>query len=272
MKKLSPMTFTPFTAAAAVLLLAACALPLFAHAQDQTNSKYANATITVATTGEGDDSLHFSSSGCSGNLSGVGIVVAINDGCWLWNEGADVPRGLWLRIAPDKISFRHDGRDYVITDAATVKRMRDLCGPLVDILERQDMLGAQQRALGDKQRDLGEQQRDVKVSVPDMNADFEKVEADAKRLSAGGATQDELGELQSELGDLQSRLGDLQSRAGDAQSKLGDQQSALGDQQSALGDKQSVLGDKAKELAPGIAEKMRDILNQSVQNGTAKSK
>lgn len=263
-----------FVAITAAFLFAACALPLASHAQEQ--PKYANTTITVATTTDGDDSLHFSTNNCSGNLSGAGIFIDFGDSCWTWNTG-NVPRSVQARLAPNKISFRHDGKGYVITDAATVKRARDLFAPLESIMEQQQTLGSQQRALGKKQRDLGQQQRDVKVNVPDMSADFAKVEADAKRLSAEGGTQSDLGDLQSELGDLQSRLGDLQSQAGDAQSKLGDQQSALGDQQSALGDQQSALGDqqsdlgdKAKQIAPGIAEKLRDILSQSIQNGTAK--
>lgn len=270
MKKLWMRNLARFAAAVAAVMLNAFA-GVNARAQEQSGSKYANATITVATTAEGEDSLHFSTSSCSGNLTGVGIVVDLDGSCWAWNEGAHVPRSIWARIAPDKISFRHDGKEYVITDATTVKHARELLAPLLTIFEQQNKLGNQERALGEKQRSLGEQQRDVKVEVPDMSADFAKVEADAKRLSADGGTQSELGDLQSELGDLQSRLGDLQSQAGDAQSKLGDQQSVLGDQQSALGDQQSDLGDKAKQMAPGIAEKLRDILTQSVQNGTAKS-
>ena len=269
MKNTSMRSLAKFAATAGALALIAFA-SVNTRGQEQNNSKYANATITVATTADGDDSLHFSGAGCSGNLSGVGIVVDVGGACWAWNQNTHVPRSISARIAADKISFRHDGKEYVITDAATVKRARDMFAPLVDILERQNMLGDQQRALGEKQRALGEQQRGVKVPVPDMSADFEKVEADAKRLSAEGGTQSDLGDLQSELGDLQSRLGDLQSHAGDAQSKLGDQQSVLGDQQSALGDQQSDLGDKAKDIAPGITTKLRDMLNQSVQNGTAK--
>lgn len=269
MKQISMWNLTPLAAVAAALFVALFA-PVNARAQSQSDSKYANATITVATTANGDDSLHFFTSGCSGSLSGIGILVEINGTCWAWNQGPSVPRGLSMRITQDKLSFRHDGKEYVITDAGTVKRARDVLAPLMDIFERETALGDQQHALGEKQRDLGDQQRGVKVPVPDMSADFEKVEADAKRLSTDGGTQSELGDLQSELGDLQSKLGDLQSQAGDAQSKLGDQQSELGDQQSALGDQQSRLGDKAKDMAPGITEKLLDILNQSVRSGTAK--
>lgn len=242
-----------------------------ARAQGQSDSRYANATITVATTASGEDNLHFSTANCDGTLTGAGIFIDFGDGCWTSNMVGKVPRSMWARIAPDKISFRHDGKGYVISDAATVKRARDLFAPIEAIQEQQQALGEKQRGLGDKQRDLGEQQREVKVQVPDMDADFKKVEADAKRLSVEGGTQSELGDLQSELGDLQSQLGDLQSQAGDMQSKLGDQQSVLGDKQSALGGQQSALGDKAERMAPGIAQKLQDILSQSIQSGTAKA-
>lgn len=268
MKRLSMRNFAKFAATGTALILAALTA---GNASAQNRSKYANATFILATTANGERSLHFSSNTCDGNLSGEGIFIGINDSCWASNSVGHFPRSMRVRIAPDKISFRNEGKDYVITDAATVKQARELFMPLVSIEEQQSTLGEKQRGLGEKQRDLGEQQSEVKVQVPDMSDDFKKVEADAKRLSAEGGTQSELGDLQSELGDLQSRLGDLQSEAGDMQSKLGDQQSVLGDQQSALGGQQSALSDKVEHIAPGIAEKLHDILSQSIQNGTAKA-
>ncbi len=268
MEKISKMTFARFTAVIAALFFTACVLPLVARAQSTQSD--ANSTIIVATTAQGADSLHFSTGGCSGNLSGEGVFVSIDDSCWAWNDGGDIPRSMWVRITGDKITFRQNGKAYQITDAATVKRVRALFAPIEDLSRQQRELGDQQRALGQKQRDLGEQQREVKVQVPDMSADFAKVEADAKRLSAEGGTQSELGDLQSELGDLQSRLGDLQSQAGDAESKLGDQQSVLGDQQSALGDKQSDLGNRESEMAAKAARQLKDLLDQSISNSSAK--
>ena len=185
MKQISMWNLTPI---AAVALLLASFVAVNARAQ-QSDSKYANATITVVTTANGDDNLHFSSRDCGVSLSGEGIVVDIDGTCWGWNQGPNVPRGLWMRIAQDKISFRHDGKEYVITDATTVKHARELLAPLLTIFEQQNKLGNQERALGEKQRSLGEQQRDVKVEVPDMSADFAKVEADAKRLIDLGAAR-----------------------------------------------------------------------------------
>lgn len=267
MSKISRLTFTQFTVVTAALLFAACALPLIARAQPQSN--YASATITVRTSA-GDEDLHVSANGCSGTLTGPGTFIGIGDSCWMWSDTTDVPRAMRVKITTDEIAFARDGKNYSIHDAATVKQARSLFAPMEDVMQQQHDLGAQQRALGEKQRALGEQQRDVKVKVPDMSADFAKVEADAKRLSAQGGTQSDLGDLQSEIGDLQSRLGDLQSQAGEMQSKLGDQQSVLGDQQSALGDKQSALGDREGGMARQAARQLKNLLDRSLSNGSAK--
>jgi|SRR5690242_15702004 len=263
------MSNMSFAAIMAVIAIAGPLLSMNARAQ-QSGSKYAGATIVVATTRDGDEGLHFATRNCSGTLSGVGIFLDFGDSCWAWNTEGGVPRSLFARMAPDKISFRHSGEDYVITDAATVKRARDLFAPVADLMGQQHELGEKQRALGSKQRDLGEQQREVKVRVPDMSADFAKVEADAKRLATQGGTQSDLGDLQSELGDLQSRIGDLQSQAGDMQSKLGEQQSVLGDQQSQMGDRQSALSEKAEGLAKDEVSQLNALLDDAVRNGTAK--
>ncbi len=256
----------------AAVFFAASAAPFLAYAQ----SKYANDTFMLVSRSDGSSvDMHIDGRGdhCWGTTSddrGIGISMG-DSKCTLWDEGADDEASMHVTLKPDKISFRLDGKSYSISDAVTVKRARSLFDPLVSIEEQQSMLGDKQRGLGAKQRDLGAQQREVKVQIPDMSADFQKVEADAKRLSSEGGTQSELGDLQSELGDLQSRLGDLQSEAADAESQLGDQQSKLGDQQSALGDQQSALGDQSDKIAADIAAKLRTVLNQAIQNGTAKS-
>ncbi|MGB7023812.1 MAG: hypothetical protein WBD73_08450 [Candidatus Acidiferrales bacterium] len=281
-----------FAAVAAAMLVAASGAPLVARAQTargddvskhwvrasfpaQAQTKYANDTFTLISRSDGGSvDMHVEGRGdhCWASTSddrGVGISMG-DSKCTMLDEGANDDASLRARIEPTKITFRLNGKSYVVSDAATVKSARNLFGPFVTIEEQQSELGAQQRALGEKQREFGRQQRDVKVPVPDMSADFQKVEADAKRLSSQGGTQSELGDLQSEIGDLQSRLGDLQSQAGDVQSKLGDQQSTLGDQQSALGDRQSALGDESEKIATDVAGKLRAMLTEAVKSGVAK--
>jgi bla regulator protein blaR1 len=260
MDKISMRNITQFSAIGVTLLFAGFPASN-ARTQAQSDSKYANDTCTLISRDDGsgvDMHVRGEGDGCWATTSddrGVGISIG-DDLCTLHDDGEDSDAAMYARISTNQISFRLDGKSYAVSDAATVKRARRLFAALASIEEQQDELGAEQRALGDKERELGDQQRGVKVQIPDMNADFEKAEAGAKRLSAQGGTQ--------------SELGDLQSQAGDAQSKLGDQQSTLGDEQSALGDQQSKLGDESEHLAEGIASKLRGVLTQSVQNGTAK--
>lgn len=271
MKKMSTKSLMRLAVAAAAMLVAASVAPFVARAQ----TRYANDTFTLISRSDGGSvDMHVEGRGdhCWATTSddrGIGISMGDSE-CTMRDEGSRDGASLYARIEPTKITFHLNGKAYEVSDAATVKNARSLFDPLVRIEEQQSELGRQQRALGEKQRDFGRQQREVKVPVPDMSADFQKVESDAKRLSSQGGTQSELGDLQSEIGDLQSRLGDLQSQAGDVQSKLGDQQSVLGDQQSALGDKQSALGDESEKIAMDVAGKLRAMLAQAVQSGTAK--
>jgi hypothetical protein len=269
MNKIAAKNLTGLAAFLAVAIVVGAALTS-APARAQSQSKFADQTITVRTS-VGNEGLHVSSNGCSGTVTGPGMFIGVGDGCWIWSDTRDIPRAMRVRITADQISFERERNGYVIHDAATVKRARDLFGLLEATFAKQSILGAQQRALGKKQRDLGEQQREVKVRVPDMSAEFAKVEAEAKRLSTQGGTQSDLGDLQSELGDLQSRIGDLQSQAGDAQSKLGEQQSVLGDQQSQLGEQQSELGGTSQAMAKDVLVKLQALLTQAIQDGTAKA-
>lgn len=255
-------------AAAAILFVAATAF--VAHAQS-----IASNTITLVTNGEGRVNLHVSGEGnfCNATTSAdhaVGISIG-DDLCEAWDTTSDTPASLYVKIAPDKISFRRGGKSYVIRDAGTVKRARDLFSPMEEVAQKQSELGKQQRGLGSKQRDFGRQQREVKVKVPDMSADIQRLEGDAKRLNTEGGTQSELGELQSKLGELQSRLGELQSQAGEEQSKLGEQQSLLGEQQSTLGEQQSELGEREGQMAEDAAKQVKALLDQAIANGTAKA-
>lgn len=271
-KNSSRSHFRVLTKLAAITLVVASALAL---AYAQVPSKYTNDTFTMITRNDhGRIRMHLEGRGnhCWATTSNDRTVAVSMGDDLCTSEAEDVPDTalLWAKVMPAKIAFHMNGKSYAIADLGTVKNVRGLFDPLLSIEAQQSDLGAKQRALGEKQRELGQQQREAKVRVPDMSADFQKIEAEVQRLSSQGGTQDQLGDLQSELGDLQSRVGDLQSQAGDAQFKLGDQQSDLGDQQSRFGDEQSDLGDKAQKLAVDIANRLRNMLSQAINSGTAK--
>ena len=109
----------------------------------------------------------------------------------------------------------------------------------------------------------------VHVQVPDMTAELDKLRAEIKQLGPN-ATMEQMGHLQSEIGDLQSKIGEIQSHAGEQQGKLGEQMGALGEQQGKLGAQQGELGRQQGELAEKATREMKQLLDDSIKNGTAK--
>lgn len=115
--------------------------------------------------------------------------------------------------------FRHDGRAYVVRDAATLRELADLYRPQAELGREQGELGRKQGALGRKQGELGREQGrlgrqqaglamrfdDDDVSTQSHRREFERKQRELSRR------QEDLGREQSRLGEQQSRLGDRQS-------------------------------------------------------------
>ena len=203
-------------------------------------------------------------------------------------QEAEQARTLRGKIRGEYLWFLHDGKAYVVTDAATLERAKVLFRPQEELGRQQAALGAQQAALGEQQARLGQQQAGVTVRMPDLSGDFEEVvarikelekempatdlreqeqrvrslEDELKNLNEKNVSHDQLGEYQRLIGELQSniggreaaraelesRIGELQGRLGELQSQAGEQQARLGAQQAALGDQQAKLGAQQAKL------------------------
>jgi beta-lactamase regulating signal transducer with metallopeptidase domain len=173
------------------------------------------------------------------------------------------------KISGDFIWFRRDGKSYVIRDAATIKRAKDLFAAVQELDKKQEELGKQEEALSEKEEALGKEQEEVHVQIPDMTEDLHKLEAELKKLGASG-TQEDLGRIQGEIGDLQSKLGDLQSVAGEEQGKLGEKQGALGEQQGKIGELQGELGRQQEEVFKNGSRQMKALIDDAIARGLAK--
>ncbi|MGA8407292.1 MAG: M56 family metallopeptidase [Candidatus Acidiferrales bacterium] len=244
------------------------------QAQRSPQSGHSNTLIT----GEDDDGQQFVIS--SGNSS----VVVTGNGFSMNSDGeSNFVNSLRHNVSGDFIWFLRDGKAYVITDSATVKRAIEFFAPVQDLGRKQDELGKQQDALGvqqdalGKQQDaLGDQMEKVRIKIPDMTAELQKLEAELKQLGDSG-TQEDLGRIQDKIGEIQNRLGELQSQAGDQQSRLGEKQGALGEQQGKLGEEQGKLGEQQGELgrqqeeaSKKASQQMKQLLDQAVTQGLAK--
>lgn len=113
--------------------------------------------------------------------------------------------------------FEIDGKEFIVTDAATLDRIKQILAPQMELGRKQAALGAEQAKLGAEQAKLGSQQAALGARQAALALD-----RDAER------ERDELQRRQSELGREQSALGRQQSELGRRQSELGRQQEAAG--------------------------------------------
>lgn len=279
MKKISRKSLMRFAVAGAAVLVAVSIAPFLARAQAQ--SKNANDTITLIT-GAGKVDLGASRGSCSATADGErAIIVAVGGNCWAWTGASELPRSLYVKIAPDEITFRDGGRTYVIRDAATIARARGLFVPVEDAMHRQSERGRQMGDLRSTQKrapadEVGVDSSSARIHIPDMSADFDRIEAKAKRLSKEGGTGSDLSELQSELSELQGRVSDLQSESNEKRSRVAEQRSewgaqlsAMGAQMAVMGKQMSVMGRQGEETTAQAARQVKALLDQAVTSGIA---
>lgn len=110
--------------------------------------------------------------------------------------------------------FRHEGKVYVVDDAATVAELEAARNSSVDLEEK---MRAVSREQGEKARKMAEQARQVRanlqVKVPDLTnemAEVNKAMTELKAKQGSTISPQDLGELEHKLGELQLRLGQAQ--------------------------------------------------------------
>ena len=142
--------------------------------------------------------------------------------------------------------FRHNGKEYVVRDAALLKQVKDLSRAQGELGGRQGELGGRQGALGAKQGALGARQGALGAEHAALAAD---------RARRGGDDDRDLEKRERELDRKQEEL----SRQ---QEELGRQQEVLGKQQEELGRQQEELGRKAER-------EMKTLIERAIQSGAA---
>jgi hypothetical protein len=138
--------------------------------------------------------------------------------------------------------FRHDGRAYVVRDAATIRELVDLYRPQSDLGREQGALGRKQGDLGRRQGELGREQARLGIEEARIAIRFDEDNRDA----------------QSRRRELARRQRDLARRQAD-----------LGREQSRFGREQSRLGERQSELSRNIERKLRPMLDEMIRNGFA---
>jgi beta-lactamase regulating signal transducer with metallopeptidase domain len=185
-------------------------------------------------------------------------------------DDAEHARSLKKKYSGDFIWFEHDEKSYVIDDASTVARAKQLWLPQVELEKQQKDLARQQEDLAKQEEDAANKIQEMKIKVPDLSAEMQKLEDAMKKLSANGGTINELSDLQSEIGELQSRIGEVESSAGREQGTFGRAQGEWGRKMGELGQQQGELGRKQAQESREAARQMQQLLDDAVTKGLAK--
>jgi bla regulator protein BlaR1 len=185
----------------------------------------------------------------------------------------DVERARRLkRPGEPMLWFRHGGREYVLRDPATLRRIAAMWGPANAIGDAQGQLGGKQGALGAtqgmigaRQGELGAQQGmigDRQSRLADQRSELERrveargegaaLEADRRRLDA------EMRALDREMAQLDSRMRELDKpmRELDAQMRALDQDMRL-------------LDAKMREVVERAEAEMRALITRAIASGDA---
>jgi beta-lactamase regulating signal transducer with metallopeptidase domain len=205
--------------------------------------------------------------------SGSSYIAVVNHSVTISDSGDTEElaqaKALHAKDGGDFIWFKHEGKEYLIRDRATIDRALELYKPMHDLQAQQNELGKQQEELGKQQDALGDQMEEVKIKIPDMTADLERIKERMREIAEKGGTQEEIGELQSELGELQGRIGEIQSQTGHEQSKIGRQQGELGRRQGELGRRQGEIGRRQGEISRKATQQVESILDDARAKGLA---
>ncbi len=172
----------------------------------------------------------------------------------------------------DFLWFTRDGKEYYVDDPAILNQIEAMYKPMEALGAQQEALGKQQEVLGKQQEEIGRQQEAASVPTPDMSKEIAKIDEAMAKLKANqgkNMTQEQFAELQERLGELQSRIGEIQGRIGERQGEFGARMGELGEKMGALGAQQGRLGAEQGRIAQEADQKVKSIINESLQNGKA---
>ncbi|WAC62191.1 hypothetical protein OVA13_12375 [Pseudoxanthomonas sp. SL93] len=150
--------------------------------------------------------------------------------------------------------IRQDGKQYVVRDAATLKRLAQAHAPVEALGEQQGALGEKQGALGERQGELGERQGELGMKMAELAS--ERVERAMREARDGQTSQEQ----------AHDRRMDALSKEQEA---LARQQEALARQQEPLARQQEALARKQEAASVAMQREVERVISEAIRNGTA---
>ncbi len=172
----------------------------------------------------------------------------------------------------DFLWFTRDGKAYFVDDPAILNQIEAMYKPMEELGKQQEALGKQQEELGKQQEAMGRQMEAVSVPTPDMKKELAEIDAAMAKLKANKAkamSTEAVGRHRKKTWQLQGKLGEIARPNRSKQGEFGDKMGKLGAMQGELGAKQGRLGAEQGRIAAEADQKVKSIINESLQNGKA---
>jgi bla regulator protein BlaR1 len=196
-----------------------------------------------------------------------GLVEVTEDGGTLTLTGTEGDKESLMRQREKTddsfVWLRSGSKRYLVTDAATIARAKEILAPELEISRHQQDLGQIQSRLGTTQSDVGVEQGHIGVRQAQLGMELARISLERAQPGTSSARQKE---LEREGAALATEMEEL-SRA---QENLGSKQSRMGDDQSKLGDAQAQEAERRKAVYATVRTQMKGLLEQSIASGAAR--
>jgi beta-lactamase regulating signal transducer with metallopeptidase domain len=202
------------------------------------------------------------------------IVTKDSDGATVSGDTqyAEHVKSLQTKIQGDFIWFERDGKSYVVSDQATVDRVKKLFEPENNLGKAREDAAKQREALQKQIQDAVHQFQETRVKLPDFTADMQKLEETMKKLQADGGTMADIGKLQGEMAELQSRIAEIQASGWLDQGRrdFAQKEGEMGRQLGEFARQQAELARKQVESARDAERHLKELLDDAIARGLAK--
>lgn len=220
----------------------------------------------------------------NGNMHGYAYYFSPNGDSWAIVDGAG--KNFSMGSGKDKeqldlaqrmakgpfLWFSHDGKSYIVDDAAIVARVQSIYTPMKDLARQQEALAVQQRVMARMDVEAARHQRtDATVKVPDLSREMADVESTLNSLKSEQGqmlSEEKLAEMQSKLAEMEARLGRLQARSV-TESNFAERMHAMGEQQRNIGEQERQLGEQEKALSTQAQQQVQSLIQECLRNGKA---
>lgn len=183
---------------------------------------------------------------------------------------------------------RRDGKEWIVRDAALLRRAEEVLAPMNELGERQAELGGKQAELGARQADLGSKQAELGSRQAAFGSQQAALAAQVAQIAAQRAAlaarmagaevaeherldrdAQQLERAMDRLDDQMQALSEHQRELGDHQGELGSHQGELGAKQGELGERQAELGRLQQQAAEEADRGLAELVDEAIRTGLA---